>query len=186
MPVRMYKQFLPLVVFLAILTVAVGGFASRGPANGGAATGEGKAVDSGPWFRGPGNDPASSIPDKNGGQVQIEREGDSHFYVTADINGRSVRMMVDSGASIIALTRDDAEAIGIDVDRLPEMGSANTAGGVVPIRPVELDRVRVEGLEVMGVQAAVIDADMPTSLLGQSFLLRLDGVTVEGDRMTLR
>jgi aspartyl protease family protein len=95
-------------------------------------------------------------------------------------------MMVDSGASIIALTRADAEAIGIDVDALPEMGSANTAGGVVPIRPTMLDRVSINGLEVVGVQAAVIDADMPHSLLGQSYLSRLESVRVEGDLMTLR
>jgi aspartyl protease family protein len=102
------------------------------------------------------------------------------------INGTSVRMMVDSGASIIALTRSDAEAIGIDVDSLPEAGSANTAGGVVPIRPVELNSVGIDGLTVVSVQAAVIDADMPTSLLGQSFLSRLQSVQVEGDTMTLR
>jgi aspartyl protease family protein len=176
----MLKQVLPLI----FLTVVVSAGMSRidPPSADVVAT---QDEDAGPWFR-------DSTPQRSaarasmGSQVQIDREGDSHFYVTADINGRSVRMMVDSGASMIALTRNDAELIGIDVDRLPALGSANTAGGVVPIRPVELDRVRVEGLEVAGVQAAVIDADMPTSLLGQSFLSRLQGVTVEGDRMTLR
>jgi aspartyl protease family protein len=142
--------------------------------------------DPGPWFRDDGKKRASSIPDRNGGEVRLERDSDSHFYASTEINGRQVRMLVDSGASMIALTRADAEAIGIDVDALPAAGSANTAGGVVPIRPVELDRVRIEGLEVVGVQAAVIDADMPASLLGQSFLSRLQSVKVEGSTMTLR
>ena len=95
-------------------------------------------------------------------------------------------MMVDSGASIVALTRRDAQAIGIDVDRLPVSGTARTAGGDVPMRRVILDRVEIDGLAVRGVEAAVVDADMGVSLLGQSFLAKLDAVNVEGDRMTLR
>ena len=142
--------------------------------------------DAGPWFRDDSNRRSSSVPDRNGGEVRLERDGDSHFYATTEINGTRVRMLVDSGASIIALTRADAEAIGIDVDALPAAGSANTAGGVVPIRPVALKRVSIDGLEVVGVQAAVIDVDMPASLLGQSFLSRLQSVRVEGDTMTLK
>ena len=95
-------------------------------------------------------------------------------------------MMVDSGASMIALTRRDAEAVGIDVDRLPVGGMAQTAGGQVPMRITMLRSVEVDGIEVRGVQAAVIDADMGVSLLGQSYLVKLDKVNVEGDTMTLR
>lgn len=181
----MFRQFLTLAIFIAIFSVAVGGFAGRSGESGGtfAAT---STANEGPWSRRGKARTGSSIPEKNGGEVRLEREGDSHFYATTIINGASVRMMVDSGASIIALTRRDAEAIGIDVDSLPEAGSANTAGGVVPIRPVELNSVGVDGLTVVRVQAAVIDADMPTSLLGQSYLSRLQSVQVEGDVMTLR
>ena len=119
-------------------------------------------------------------------EVLLGRSGDSHFYADTEIDGRNIRMLVDSGASIVALTRDDAEAIGIKVDDLPIGGSASTAGGVVPMRLVTLDSIEVEGIEVRGVQAAVIDADMGVSLLGQSFLSRLAAVNVEGDTMTLR
>jgi aspartyl protease family protein len=142
--------------------------------------------DAGPWFNDSKKKRSSSIPDQGGGEVRLERDDDSHFYANVEINGRSVRMLVDSGASMIALTRADAEAAGIDVDGLPESGAASTAGGIVAIRPVELDRVRIEGLEVIGVQAAVLDADMPASLLGQSYLSRLQSVKVEGNTMTLR
>ena len=78
------------------------------------------------------------------------------------------------------------KAIGIDVDRLPISGTARTAGGDIPMRTVMLDSVEVDGLEVRRVQAAVIDADMGVSLLGQSYLSKLDAVNVEGDTMTLR
>jgi aspartyl protease family protein len=118
--------------------------------------------------------------------VRLDRAGDSHFYADADIDGTHIRMMVDSGASVVALTRRDAEAIGIDVDRLPIGGVARTAGGEVPMRTVMLDSIDIDGIEVRGVQAAVIDADMGVSLLGQSYLSKLDAVNVEGDTMTLR
>ncbi|NJS15253.1 MAG: TIGR02281 family clan AA aspartic protease [Sphingopyxis sp.] len=182
----MHKQLIALTFFL---TVALTVFSVTPPGEGAdsiATAQAGADEDAGPWFRDSAATRRSSGGPIIGGQVQIDREDDSHFYVTAEINGRSIRMMVDSGASMIALTRNDAELIGIDVDRLPALGRANTAGGVVPIRPIELDRVRVESLEVADVQAAVIDADMPTSLMGQSFLSRLQEVTVEGDRMMLR
>ena len=182
----MLKQILPLAFFFSILAVVVGGFARPGGTGDvGGTFAETSAAQGGPWSRSKSRS-GSSIPDKNGGEVRLERDSDSHFYVTAIVNGARVRMMVDSGASIIALTRRDAEAMGIDVDGLPEAGSANTAGGVVPIRPVELNSVEIDGLTVVTVQAAVIDADMPTSLLGQSFLSRLHSVEVSGDTMTLR
>lgn len=118
--------------------------------------------------------------------VQIRRASDSHFYAETEVQGRQIRMLVDSGASMVALTRSDAEAIGIDVDSLPVGGTAQTAGGPVPMRMVMLDSVNVDGIEVRRVEAAVIDADMGVSLLGQSFLAKLDAVNVEGDVMTLR
>ncbi len=110
------------------------------------------------------------------GEVRLGRSGDSHFYADTEIDGTNIRMMVDSGASIIALTRRDAEAIGIDVDGLPVSGTARTAGGEVPMRTVMLDSVEIDGIEVRRVEAAVVDADMGVSLLGQSFLSKLDAV----------
>lgn len=182
----MFKRYAILCLFLAVLFVGVGSFAGRSPGADANAEQSDTADEAGPWFAGEGQKRQSSIPDKNGGEVRLERAGDSHFYADADINGTRIRMLVDSGASMIALTRADAEAMGIDVDSLPAAGNANTAGGVVPIRPLELKSVRVEGLEVVSVAAAVVDADMPASLLGQSFLARLESVKVEGDTMTLR
>ena len=183
----MLKQVLALCVFVVVMSITVGGLTRGGgtftETSQQGATSQGD--DAGPWFR-KRRAATSNTTAQGSGHVTLDRDADSHFYVTADINGRSIRMMVDSGASIIALTRADAEALGYQVDSLPALGSANTAGGVVPIRPVTLDRVRIDGLEVAGVQAAVIDADMPTSLMGQSFLSRLNSVSVEGDRMTLR
>lgn len=128
----------------------------------------------------------AASPGNSGGEVRLGRASDSHFYADADINGTSVRMLVDSGASVVALTRRDAEAIGVDVRRLPITGQARTAGGDVPMRALTLDSVDIDGVEVRGVQAVVVDSDMSVSLLGQSYLSRLRAVSVEGDTMTLR
>lgn len=183
----MFARYASLCLFLAVVFVAFGSFAG-GPRDDAtlAEASPAAADDPGPWFRDKGQKRVSSVPDRNGHEAVLLRDDDSHFYANVEVNGRTVRMIVDSGASIIALTRADAEAIGIDVDAIPEMGRANTAGGVVPLRPVELDKVGIDGVEVVGVQAAVIDSDMPASLLGQSYLSRLQSVKVEGDRMTLR
>lgn len=146
-----------------------------------------KSVDDGGWSQRGGNGWSSAAARKTGaGEVRLGRSGDSHFYVDTRVDGASIKMMVDTGASIVALTRRDAEAIGIDVDALPVAGTARTAGGEVPMRVVMLDSVAIDGIEVRGVQAAVIDADMGVSLLGQSFLSKLESVNVAGDMMTLR
>lgn len=121
-----------------------------------------------------------------GTEVTLRRADDSHFYAEVDIDGTILHMIVDTGASTIALTRSDAEAIGINVDALAEGGTASTAGGDVAVRPTLLERVEIEGIFEQDVPAVVIDTEMRQSLLGQSFLSRLKSVTVEGDKMVLR
>ena len=183
----MFGRFLGLAAVIAAVSIGVAGLAIRAPGSDARVAAD--VDDNSNWTtqrsRG-GWDSSVSKPRSSGGEVRLGRSGDSHFYADTNIDGTNIRMMVDSGASIIALTRRDAEAIGIDVDRLPISGTARTAGGDIPMRTVMLDSVEVDGLEVRRVQAAVIDADMGVSLLGQSYLSKLDAVNVEGDTMTLR
>ena len=178
----MLGRFITLAAIVALASIGMAGVASRSVGKADAVAE--KPADDGDWnARGGGAWP----PTRGGsGAVRIERARDSHFYADADIDGTRIRALVDSGASVVALTRRDAEAIGIDVDRLPVAGMARTAGGEVPLRTVMLGSVDVGGIAARRVQAAVIDADMGVSLLGQSYLSRLDGVTIEGDVMTLR
>ncbi|ABF53138.1 TIGR02281 family clan AA aspartic protease [Sphingopyxis alaskensis] len=184
----MIGRFLGLAVVITAVSVGVASVASRSAGDDAEnpATAS-SANDNWTTQRGKRGDRSSSAEQvSSAGEVRLARSGDSHFYADTEVDGANVRMMVDSGASIVALTRRDAEAIGIDVDRLPVGGIARTAGGDVPMRTVMLDSVEVQGIEVRGVRAAVIDADMGVSLLGQSFLSKLDAVNVEGDTMTLR
>lgn len=188
----MFGRYLGIVTLLAVFSIAAAGIAARPPER---ATSADASVVSGNhdnWTthktRKDRSMAAAEAQGSSGapGEALLSRSRDSHFYADADINGTTVRVMVDSGASVVALTRADAEAIGIDVDRLPVAGTAQTAGGKIPMRVTMLDSVDVDGVEVRRVQAAVIDADMGVSLLGQSYLSRLSTVNVEGDTMTLR
>lgn len=184
----MLGRFVTLAAMIAAGSVGVASIAGRQHIDGPAApvadpyAGEGNRTTG-------GQDAAAVSPAATASrpsEVRIRRASDSHFYADTGIRGTQIRMLVDSGASLVALTRRDAEAIGIDVDGLPVAGMAQTAGGQIPMRITMLDRVEVNGLEVRNVEAAVIDADMGVSLLGQSFLAKLDAVNVEGDMMTLR
>ena len=188
----MLGRFLGLAAVIAVVSVGVAGLAGRPATFSEVSSSADRGGDDNPnWTtqkgksRGEVSASRAAIPAR-GGEVRLGRADDSHFYADADVDGTSIRMMVDSGASLVALTRRDAEAIGVNVDDLPITGTAHTAGGEVPMRRLILDSVDVDGVEVRRVEAAVIDADMGVSLLGQSYLAKLDAVNVEGDTMTLR
>jgi len=182
----MLARFLTLAAMIAVGSIGVAGIAGRQTAD------APKAVDpyagETNWTTKSRDAAAVAVSDAAArpSEVRIRRASDSHFYADTEVEGRQVRMLVDSGASLVALTRSDAEAIGLNVDSLPIGGTAQTAGGPVPMRIVVLDKVDVDGIVVRDVQAAVIDADMGVSLLGQSYLAKLAAVNVEGDTMTLR
>lgn len=181
----MLGRFILLVAGIAAISVGVAGVAIRSTDPQTPEIAAAKPKDDGGWSERGGGSPGDARVTSSG-EVRLGRAGDSHFYADANVDGTNIRMMVDSGASVVALTRRDAESIGIDVDRLPVAGMARTAGGDVPMRRVVLDSVDIDGIEVRRVEAAVVDADMEVSLLGQSYLAKLDSVNVEGDTMTLR
>lgn len=106
-----------------------------------------------------------------------------HFIADGAINGVQVRFVVDTGASLVALPGPMAERLGIDY-RKGERGMTQTANGAVPSFRVRLDRVRVGGIELNGVDGMVIERGLPVALLGMSFLNRVD-MRREGDRMVL-
>ena len=114
---------------------------------------------------------------------ELVRAPDGHFYAEAQVNGAPVRFMIDTGASIVALTREDAQRAGIQFgdDRAMVRG----VGGPVEVIPVTIDRVAIGSLSATHVDAAVAD-ELGVSLLGQSFLSRVGTVEIRGDRMVLR
>jgi len=119
-------------------------------------------------------------------QLVLRPDNRGHYYLTAEIRGAEVRFLVDTGASIVALTREDAERIGLSPDSLDYTAAVHTANGVVRQAPVILDQIRVAGFEVNNVQATVSRSGLGISLLGNSFLRRLYGYQVEDGNLILR
>lgn len=120
------------------------------------------------------------------GEEVIPRSPDGHYWLKAEVNGGTVRFLVDTGASHVVLTQDDAEAAGIYPAHSDYTATYQTANGPAAAAPVLLDRVEVGGIEVARVVAAVNSAPMSQSLLGMSFLQRLSGFEVRGDELILR
>jgi aspartyl protease family protein len=118
-------------------------------------------------------------------EVVLQRSGDGHFYVDVDVNGSSVRMLADTGASAIALSFEDAERAGIDVDQLDFSYAANTANGLAAVAEVELDEVRVGSIVRYDVRA-IVARGLSDSLLGMSFFNSLSKVAMESDELVLR
>jgi aspartyl protease family protein len=114
--------------------------------------------------------------------LQADERG--HFFAQGVINGNQVRMLVDTGASLIALPAADAQRMGIDYRR-GSRGTVSTANGVVPVYRVRLDTVRIGDLELNQVDALVQEQGLPIALLGMSFLNRTE-MRRSGEQMTLQ
>jgi aspartyl protease family protein len=121
-----------------------------------------------------------------GGAEELRAAADGHYYAEAEINGRSLDVMVDTGASMVALTYEDAERAGLSLKPSDFTGRVNTANGVAAVAPVMLDRVTIGRVTVRDVRAAVCERGrLDKTLLGMSFLSRLDRVDITQGRLTL-
>jgi aspartyl protease family protein len=121
-----------------------------------------------------------------GRTVEVARTVNGDFDVTAQINGARVAMVLDTGASSVVLTREDAKAAGLPLEVLAYTTNIETANGRTLAAPVTLDRLAIGGLVEHSVAALVAQpSQLKTSLLGMSFLNRLQSWEVRGDRLLL-
>ena len=110
-----------------------------------------------------------------------------HFIVKAEINGRNVKVLVDTGASAVALSYEDAKDIGLHPGSLDYNVPVSTANGVVKAAGVNLDKVEIDGVRVSDVQGLVMpQGAMRGSLLGMSFLSKLRSFKVEDGVLYLK
>jgi aspartyl protease family protein len=106
--------------------------------------------------------------------ITVPRDGRGHFQVDARVDGRELSFMIDTGASVIALTASDAARLGIHPARSEFVTQVKTANGTVHAAPAQLDMVEVGDLVVRDVAALVLpDEALSGNLLGLSFLSRL-------------
>jgi aspartyl protease family protein len=125
-------------------------------------------------------------PISHGRTAEVARAFNGDFEVTAEINGARVGMVLDTGASSVVLTRDDAKAAGLPLEVLVYSANIDTANGRTRAAPVTLDRIAIGGLAERSVAALVAQpGQLKTSLLGMSFLNRLQSWEVRGDRLLL-
>jgi aspartyl protease family protein len=119
--------------------------------------------------------------------VRIRRRPDGHFIARTDLNGLTLTMLVDTGASTVVLRPADAQKIGIDIDKLRFTVPVQTANGTTYAAPVKLRRVAVGSIAFNDVDALVAKPGaLRDSLLGMSFLNRLRSYEFSGDFLTLR
>lgn len=120
--------------------------------------------------------PIKAVPTANTAAFRPDRAG--HFLLDAAVNGSTVRFLVDTGASYVTLTAADARAAGIRAADLRFSGRAATANGEVRVAPVSLREIRLDQFTVQDVDAVVVDTPLGVSLLGMSFLKRLEGYEI--------
>jgi aspartyl protease family protein len=107
-----------------------------------------------------------------------------HVILEAVVNGAPVRMLVDTGASLVTLTPEDARAAGVAPRELVYNGRVNTANGIARMAPVTLREIRIDQLTLYDVPAAVLE-NLNLSLLGMSFLTRLQGYEMRDGKLTI-
>lgn len=124
-----------------------------------------------------------------GGQqsVRIRRRGDGHFIATVMVNGASVPMLVDTGASTVVLKQTDAKKFGIETNRLKYTVPVQTANGVayaahVRIRSAAIGQISIANIDALVAQPGVLKE----SLLGMTFLSRLRSYEFAGNFLTIR
>ncbi len=120
-----------------------------------------------------------------GALVEVPRGPDGHYRVTLELDGTPVRFIVDTGASDMVLSHEDAARVGVDLDEVIYTGRAMTANGEVRTGRIRLDEVRLGDIVDEGVRASVTEGRMPGSLLGMSYLDRFARISIEGGRLVL-
>ncbi|MDR7147410.1 TIGR02281 family clan AA aspartic protease [Rhizobium sp. BE258] len=124
---------------------------------------------------------------EGGSEIILHKLLNGHFEADVSVNGQTIQMLVDTGASMVALSRADAERIGIIPENLDYSMTVMTANGRTRAAPVTLDRVAIGPIVRTGVAASVAeDGKLDQSLLGMSFLETLGSMQMQTDELRLR
>jgi aspartyl protease family protein len=119
--------------------------------------------------------------------TELKASSNGHYIVNAEINGSTVKVLVDTGATAVALSYEDAESIGLHPGNLDFNVPISTANGLSKAASVNLDKVEIDGVRVSDVNAMVLQQGvMRGSLLGMSFLSKLSSFKVEDGVLYLK
>lgn len=119
--------------------------------------------------------------------VEVRAGANGHFTAMAVINGRSIPALVDTGASKVVLSYEDAERVGIFVRPVDFTGQVHTANGVAKVVPIRLDSVSIGGITIHDLEAVVTEPGrLGTTLLGMTFIGRLHRAEIRGGILILQ
>lgn len=119
--------------------------------------------------------------------TELKANGNGHFVTSISVNGSTLTALIDTGASAVAMSYEDAETSGIDIRDLDFNVPVNTANGQVKAARVTIDKVEVDGVRVENVDGLVLPRGaLQGTLLGMSFLGRLRSFKVEDGVLYLR
>ena len=126
-----------------------------------------------------------NVVETKGGEIRIRRAGDGHFWVNGEINGRAVRFLVDSGATVTTITRETAERVGV-----ASSGGfgvmVETANGSVMVERGRAERVKVGPIERADLPVHISSTLGDTNIIGMNFLSTLSAWGVEGSTLVLK
>lgn len=123
---------------------------------------------------------------KKAGVVALSANANGHFEVAAMVEGRHTEMLADTGASVVALTYEDAERLGLKPSRLDFTIEVNTANGKALFAPTTLDKISIGPITVRNVEAAIAErGKLHTNLLGMSFIGRISRFELKGNQLVL-
>ncbi len=126
---------------------------------------------------------ASNASDDGRQTVTLAADASGHFFAQGQVNGGSVRFLVDTGATLIALPGSTADRLGIDYRKAPR-GLTQTAAGPTAAYQIKLDEVRLGDIRLQNVDAVVLQSGLSFALLGMSFLNRVE-MQRDGQSMVL-
>lgn len=117
--------------------------------------------------------------------IEVPRKGDGHFNLTLRLNGEPVEFLVDTGATDMVLSLDDARLAGINPDELAFVGTAHTANGTVKTAMTTVQEISLGPVVFNNVRVAVNGGEMRGSLLGMSFLNRFERIEIADNLLRL-
>ncbi len=135
--------------------------------------------------------PGASQMVTTGQALDLRRGRDGHFRMELEITAtpgrpaQRIGFIVDTGASDLVLSPQDAQKLGFGEGDLAFLGTARTANGVVRTAQVQLHQVSVPGLTHRNVRALVNEGELHVSLLGMGYLNRFSRIEIAGDRLRL-
>lgn len=127
---------------------------------------------------------ANKIPTQNAAVLRQKRDG--HYWGLANVDGFPVNFMVDTGASVVVLTFEDARRLRLKPEDLDYKWKISTAGGQTFGASVLLESIKIGGVEIENVEAMVLRDDLEQSLLGMSFLSQLYSYEFRGKQLIIR